>query len=90
MSRIPVAERLRVVEQARSVESFAEKVELAGKSMSKPKAALIALQYEAAATINRLAVLVDRGGNTLLIDKAANVMQHWNQAVREAGVLIEQ
>lgn len=90
MSRIPGAEWVRVVEQVRSVESFAEKVELAQKSAPKPMAALIALQYEAAAVINRLAVLVDRGGNTLLIDKAANVMQHWNQAVREAGVLIEQ
>ena len=90
MSRIPTAEWLRLAEPVRSVESFTEKVALAGRNMTRPAAALIALHYEAEAAINRLALLVDRGGNSVLIDKAANVMQRWNQSVKEAEVLLKQ
>ncbi len=45
MSRIPDAEWVRLVDQARSVDSFAEKVALAEQSMPKPMAALVALLY---------------------------------------------
>jgi hypothetical protein len=47
------------------------------------------LHYEAAAVINRLAVLIDRSASSVLIDKAANVLERWNQDVVEASVLVK-
>ena len=90
MSRIPAAEWLPLAEPVRAIESFSDKVALASQSMPKPMATLTALQYEAVAVINRLAVLVDRGANPVLIDKAAAAISHWNQAVNTAGGLVNQ
>lgn len=90
MSRIPASEWLPLAEQVISVESFAAKVELASQSMPTPMATLTALQYEAVTVINRLAVLVDRGGNSVLIDKAAAAIGRWNQAVTTAALLVKQ
>ena len=89
MSRIPTPDRLRLAEQIQSLESFADKAKLVRQSMPNPAATLTALQYEAVAVIGRLAELVDRGGNSVLIDKAATAMQRWNQAVTEARVLVK-
>jgi hypothetical protein len=89
MSRVPAPDWLRVAEPVKSVESFADKLAVASQSMKQPAAALTALHYEAVAVIERLAVLVDRGGNSILIDKAAQSLQRWNNAVREAGVLVK-
>ncbi|MBI4206983.1 MAG: hypothetical protein HY527_18325 [Betaproteobacteria bacterium] len=88
MSRIPLAEPLRLADELRSVESFAGKVAAAGGNMAPSLAGLVALHYEAAALINRLAVLVGRGGNSLLVDQAVIAIQGWNRTVREAAVLV--
>lgn len=88
MSRIPTPDRLRLAEHIQSVASFPEKVKAVGGSMSQRSATLCALHYEAVATIARLAELVDRGGNSVLIDKAALALQRWNQSVTEARVLV--
>ena len=90
MSRIPTAEWLPLAEPIRSIESFADKVALASQSMPKPMATLTALQYEAVAVINRLAVLIDRGANPVLMDKATAAISQWNQAVTTAGGLVNQ
>ncbi len=84
MSRIPAAEWLRIAEDARSAQSFSEKMQLAEKSVPKPTSALVALSHEASAVIARLADLVERGSNSVLIDKAATVLSRWNDSVREA------
>ena len=89
MSRIPTPDRLRLAEQIQSLESFADKAKLVRQSMPNPAATLTALQYEAVAVIGRLAELVDRGGNSILIDKAATALQRWNQAVTQARVLVK-
>jgi len=52
--------------------------------MQKPAAALVALNHEAAVVIARLADLVERGSNLVLIDKAAAAVNRWNHSVREA------
>jgi hypothetical protein len=88
MSRIPIPEWVQLAEHAKSAKSFQEKVALVGDSPSKYAAALIALHYEAVDTIGRLADLVERGSNTLLIDKAAGSIQTWNDAVRHASGLV--
>ena len=90
MSRIPAAESLPLADQVKSVESFADKVASASQSMPKPMATLTALQYEAVTVIDRLAVLIDRGGNSVLIDKAAAAIDRWNQAVATAALLVKQ
>jgi hypothetical protein len=90
MSRIPAVEWLRIAEPVKSIEAFADKVAVAEQSMPKPMATLTALQYEAVATINRLAVLVDRSGNSVLIDKAAVAIERWNQTVSAAEFLVKQ
>lgn len=89
MSRIPLPEWVRLAEQVKPAKTFREKVALVGDGPSKSAAALIALHYEAVEMIARLAELVDRGGNTVLIDKAAVTMQRWNDAVREASGLVK-
>ncbi len=89
MSRIPVAEWLRLADQVQPVESFVDKVAVVSKSIPKPLAALITLHHEAVALINHLAVLVDRGGNSALIDEAAIAVQRWNRALREAAVMVK-
>ena len=81
-------EWVRIAEAAKEAKSFREKVAAVGESQSKPAATLIALHYEALVIISRLAELVDRGGNPVLIDKAATAMGRWNDSVREAGGLI--
>ncbi len=88
MSRIPVPEWVKLAEHVKPAKSFREKVELVGDGQSKSAAALIALHYEAVDIITRLAALVERGSNSVLIDKAANAMQEWNDAVRQAGGLV--
>lgn len=88
MSRIPVAEWLRLADQVQPVENFADKVAVVSKSVPKPLAALITLHHEAVALINQLAVLVDRGGNSVLIDEAAVAVRRWNRALREAAVMV--
>jgi len=87
MSRIPAADRLRLAEQIQLIASFTDKVRAVGPGMSNRAATLLALHYEAVAVIARLSELVDRGGNSVLIDKAAIALQRWNQAVTEARVL---
>lgn len=87
MSRIPAADRLRLADQIQSIASFTDKVRAVGPGMSNRSATLLALHYEAVAVIARLSELVDRGGNSVLIDKAATALQRWNQAVTEARVL---
>lgn len=87
MSRIPAADRLRLAEQIQAIASFTDKVRAVGPGMSNRSATLLALHYEAVAVIARLSELVDRGGNSVLIDKAATALQRWNQAVTEARVL---
>ena len=89
MSRIPTAEWLRLADQVQSAQTFSEKVAMAEQSFPNPMATLTALHYEAAAAINRLAVLIDRSGNSALIDKAANTLQRWNQDVVEAAGLVK-
>ncbi len=89
MSRIPTPDRLRLAEQIQSIEVFPEKVKALGQTMSPRAATLCALHYEAVAVMARLAELVDRGGNSVLIDKAALAMQRWNQLVTEARVLVK-
>jgi len=87
MSRIPTADRLKLAEHIQSIASFTDKVKAVGPGMSSRSATLLALHYEAVAVIARLSELVDRGGNSVLIDKAAMALQRWNQAVTEARVL---
>jgi len=89
MSRIPMASRLQLADQIQSGKTFLEKVEIAKKGHSDPMATITALHYEAVAVINRLAVLVDRSASSVLIDKAADTMHQWNQAVVEASVMIK-
>lgn len=88
MSRIPIAEWLRLADQVQPVESFADKVAVVSQSIPKPLAALITLHHEAVALINQLAVLVDRGGNSALIDEAAVGVRRWNRSLREAAVMV--
>lgn len=89
MSRIPNADRLKLAEQIQSIESFTDRVKGVGPGMSNRAATLLALHYESVAVIARLAELVDRGGNSILIDKAAIALQRWNQAVTQARVLVK-
>jgi hypothetical protein len=84
MSRIPTAEWLRIAEDVRDAASFSDKMQLAAETMPNPAGALIALNHEASAIIARLADLVERGSNSILIDKAANALSQWNQSVIEA------
>lgn len=88
MSRMPTVEWLRIAEDARAAESFAEKIKLASSSLPKPTAELVALNHEASAVIARLADLLERGSNSVLIDKGVTVLSRWNQCVREAESLI--
>lgn len=90
MSRIPAAEWLPLAEPIRSIESFSDKVALASQSMPKPMATLTALQYEAVAVIGRLTVLIERGANPVLMEKASIAISRWNQAVATAGGLVNQ
>ena len=90
MSRIPIVEWLPLADQAKSIESFTDKVAWVSQGMPKSAATLVALHYEAAAVINRLTVLVERGSNTVLIDKAAAAIDRWNQAITTAKVLVNQ
>jgi hypothetical protein len=87
---MPVADWLRLADHVHPVESFADKVAAVSQSqnMPKPIAALVTIHYDSVALINRLAVLVDRGGNSVLIDEASIVIQRWNRSVREAGALV--
>ena len=88
MSRIPNPDRMRLAEQIQTVSVFGEKVKALEATKIAPHAAtLCALHYEAVATIARLVALVDRGGNSVLISKAAEAIQHWNGIVTEARVL---
>lgn len=87
MSRIPTPDRLRMAEHIQPIASFTDKVKAVGPGMSNRAATLLALHYEAVAMIARLSELVDRGGNSVLIDKAATALQRWNQCVTEARVL---
>lgn len=89
MSRMPVADWLRVADQVLAVESFPEKVAAVSQNMPKPIAALVTIHHESVALINQLAVLVDRGGNPVLIDAAVVAVQRWNRTVREAGPLVQ-
>ncbi len=89
MSRIPVAEWLRLADQVQPVESFADKVAVVSRSIPRPLAALITLHHEAVALVNLLAVLVDRGGNSVLIDEAAIAVQRWNRSLHEAAVMVK-
>ena len=88
MSRIPDVERLQLAKEARDAKSLSDKIALAQKTLPKPLAAMVALNLEAADVIARLAVLVERGSNSPLIDKAATAMQGWNHAVREAEAVV--
>lgn len=90
MSRLPVADWLRLADQRRPVESFSDKVAAVSQSQNIPKpiAALVTIHQESVALINLLAVLVDKGGNSALIDEAGIAIQRWNRTVREAGVLV--
>jgi hypothetical protein len=81
-------EWVRLAEAAKAPKSYREKVAVLGERPTRAVAALIALHYEAVDIIARLAELVDRGANPVLVDKAANTMQRWNDAVREAGGLV--
>ena len=91
MSRVPVADWLRLADQVHPVESFTDKAAAISQdqNMPKPIAALVTIHHESVALINRLAVLVDRGGNSVLIDEAGIAIQRWNRTVREAGVLVQ-
>jgi hypothetical protein len=89
MSRIPTASWLHLADQVQSANTFSEKVTTAQQRYPDPMATMTALHYEAAAVINRLAVLIDRSASSVLIDKAANVMERWNQDVVEASVLVK-
>jgi hypothetical protein len=91
MSRMPVADWLRLADQRRPVEAFADKVAAISQSqnMPKPVAALVTMHQESVALINYLAILVDRGGNSILIDEAGIAIQRWNRTVREAGALVQ-
>lgn len=84
MSRIPAADWLRIAEDARGDLPFSKKMEAAAARLPKPTAALVALSHEASETIERLAVLIERGSNSVLIDKASAALSRWNQSVREA------
>ena len=88
MSRIPIPEWVRLAEAVKEAQTFSDKITAAGEGASKSAAVLIALHYEAVVIIGRLAELVDRGGNTVLIDKAANTMGRWNDAVGVASGLL--
>ena len=90
MSRMPVADWLKLADQRRPVESFTDKVAAVSKSQNLPEpiAALVTIHHESVALINHLALLVDRGGNSALIDEAGLAVQRWNRTVREAGVLV--
>ena len=90
MSRMPVADWLKLADQRRPVESFPDKVAAISQSQNIPKpiAALAAIHHESVALINYLAILVDRGGNSVLIDEAGTAIQRWNRTVREAAVLV--
>ena len=88
MSRIPNPDRMKLAEQIQTVSVFGDKVKaLEATKMAPHAATLCALHYEAVATIARLVALVDRGGNSVLIGKAAEAIQHWNGNVTEARVL---
>lgn len=91
MSRMPVADWLRLADQVHPVESFTEKVAAVSHSqdMPMPIAALVTIHHESVTLINHLAVLVDRGGNSVLIDEAGIAVQRWNRTVREAGALVQ-
>jgi hypothetical protein len=84
MSRMPAVEWLRLAEEAKPVESYTERVALIARGVPRNVAALTALQYEAASVIGRLAVLVERGGNPVLLEKGVTAVERWNQAVRES------
>jgi hypothetical protein len=89
MSRIPTATWLRLADEVQSANTFSEKVATARQNFPDPMATMTALHYEAAAVINRLAVLIDRSASSVLIDKAANVLERWNQDVVEASVVVK-
>jgi len=89
MSRIPAPEHLRLADQIQAGNAFADKVKALEAKMSPRAATLCALHYEAISTIARLAELVDRGSNPVLIDKAITAVQRWNDLVREARVLVK-
>ena len=91
MSRMPVADWLKLADQRRPVESFHDKVAAVSQSQNVPKpiAALFTIHNESVALINYLAILVDKGGNSVLIDEAGAAIQRWNRTVREAGVLVQ-
>ena len=91
MSRMPVADWLRLAEHVHPVESFTDKAAAISQSqnMPAPIAALVTIHHESVALINRLALLVDRGGNSVLIDEAGIAIQRWNRTVREAGALVQ-
>lgn len=88
MSRIPIASCLHLADQVQAANTFTEKVATAKQSHPNPMATMTVLHYEAAAVINRLAVLVDRSGSSVLIDKAADALERWNQAVVEGSIMI--
>ena len=91
MSRMPVADWLKLADQRRPVESFTEKVAAVSQSQNIPNpiAALVTIHHESVALINYLALLVDRGANSALIDEAGIAIQRWNRTVREAGILVQ-
>jgi hypothetical protein len=89
MSRIPDPDRLKLAEHVQAIPSFPERIKALQDKMSPRAAALCALHYEAVATIRRLAELVDRGGNSVLIDKAAVAIRQWNQLVTEARGVVK-
>jgi len=88
MSRIPDVERLQIAKEARDAKSLSDRIVLAQKTLPKPLAAMVALNLEAADVIARLAVLVERGSNSPLIDKAATAMQAWNHAVLDTEAVV--
>lgn len=88
MSRIPDAEKLQLAREAQAAKGFSERFAVAGKTLPKALAAMVALNLEAADVIARLAVLVERGSNSPLIDKAATALQGWNHTVLEAEAVV--
>lgn len=89
MSRIPIPDRLRLAERVQTINGLVEKTKAIEPAKLAPHAAtLCALHYEAVGTIARLVELIDRGGNSMLIDKATTAILHWNELVSEARVLV--
>lgn len=88
MSRIPNVERLHLAKEAQAMKAFSERLAVAQKTLPKSVAAMVALNHEAADIIARLAVLVERGSSSILIDKAATAMHAWNNSVLEAESVV--